>query len=187
MGENGRQGQKDQAQVIFLQVRESAFDDIVVISKSMDFTAFDCGNDDFNDYLEHEALEDQKNHISVTYVGIAGGRPTAFVTLVAAAYRTEFLKTTVQGVHRYRQIPALKIARIATDRTCQRQGCGEALIQHSVAIGFAVQELIGCKLIITGALPDKVQWYERQGFVSTLKPEHATGRENCPMYAVLSG
>ena len=173
--------------MIFLQVREKAFDDIAVISKSMDFASFDCGNDDFNDYLKNEALEDHENRISVTYVGTVSGRPAAFVTLVAAAYRTEFLKTVVRGVHRYRQIPALKIARIATDRTCQRQGCGEALIQHSVAIGFAVQELIGCKLIITDALPGKVKWYERQGFVSTLKPEHAAGRENCPMYAVLAG
>jgi hypothetical protein len=51
--------------VIFLQVREKAFDDIAVISKSMDFATFDCGNDDFNDYIKHEALEDQEQLISI--------------------------------------------------------------------------------------------------------------------------
>lgn len=170
-----------------MRISNGAFDEIMVISENLDFSAFDCGNADFNDFIRNEALGDFHNDISVTYVGVIAGKPVSFVTLVAAAYRTEFLKTHVTGVHRYRQIPAIKIARIATDRSCQREGRGETLVQHSVAVGFAVQELIGCKLIITDALPDRIQWYQRQGFVQSVGPDKRKGHENCPMYAVLSG
>lgn len=172
--------------MVTLQPSDKTFDETTIISANMDFSRFNCSNADFNDFIKNEALDDCKNNISVTYVGMIKDQPAAFVTLVAAAYRTEFLKTIITGIHKYRQIPAIKIARIATDKLYQRRGCGEALVQHSVAIGFLVQKHIGCKLIITDALPDKVPWYEKQGFVPSMKIGMDPARENCPMYAVLS-
>ena len=165
---------------------DEVFDDIVVLSKEMDFSSFDCGNADFNDFIKNEALDDFRNDLSVTYIGLIKGRPVAFVSLVAAAYRTEFLKKNIHGVHKYRQVPAIKIARIATDTPFQRHGCGEALVQYSVAVGFMVKAFIGCKLILTDALPDKIKWYERQGFMLALRPGPGIDRENYPMFAVLS-
>ena len=114
------------------------------------------------------------------------GKPVAFITLVAAAYRAENLFKAGNGDYHYRQIPAIKIARLATDRSCQRKGCGHALVDYSFAIALDIREQIGCKLLVTDALPEKVEWYRKQGFSPSVdtKTTHP-GRENYPMHAIL--
>jgi GNAT superfamily N-acetyltransferase len=114
------------------------------------------------------------------------GKPVAFITLVAAAYRAGNLLEADKGDYHYRHIPAVKIARLATDRSCQRKGCGRALVDFSFAMALDIMEQIGCKLLVTDALLDKVEWYRKQGFslsvdAKTTRP----GRENYPMHAIL--
>ena len=119
---------------------EGAFDSIEVISKDMDFSSFECGNADHNDFIRDAALDELKKGMSVTYVGMVDGRPVAFVTLVTAAYRTEFLKPDTSGIRKNGEVPAIKIARIATEKYCQRLGCGEALVHYAMAVGFMVHD-----------------------------------------------
>ena len=114
------------------------------------------------------------------------GKPVAFVTIVAAAYRAEDLFKTGNGDYRYRHIPAIKIARLATDITCQRKGCGRALVDYSFALALNIMEQIGCKLLVTDALPEKIEWYRQQSFSLSVDAKRTRpGRENYPMHAIL--
>ena len=152
----------------------------------MDFSKFDCGNTDFNDFIRTDALKDFIEDYSVTYVGMVSGKPAAFVSLIAAAYQTKNIYEKGSEEFQYQQIPAIKIARIATDRTCQNKGCGEYLIDHSAAIALKIKKYVGCKLMVTDALPEKIKWYEKRGFkLSIDRKRTEAGRENYPMHAFL--
>jgi GNAT superfamily N-acetyltransferase len=162
------------------------FDAIRRISPGIDLSSFDCGNPDFDDFARNEAFQDQQNGYSITYAGMMAGTPVAFVTLVAAAYRAENLFKAGNGDYRYRHIPAIKIARLATNLTCQRKGCGRALVDFSFAKALNIMEQIGCKLLVTDALPGKVEWYRKRGFSLSVDVKRTRpGRENYPMHAIL--
>lgn len=59
----------------------------------MDLSGFDCGNPDFNDYIQNDSIQDYKDRLSVTYIGMIDGMPAAYVCLVAAAYQAEAVNT----------------------------------------------------------------------------------------------
>ena len=162
------------------------FDDIRVVSDELDISGFDCGNPDLNDFIRNEALQDWKNDYSVTYVGLIAGCPAAFITLVAGTYRAQDLFKNGKTDYKYRQVPAVKIARIATDIKFQTRGFGVYFIDYAIAVALKVKKLIGCKLIIADALPDKIGWYRRCGFALSVSAKRImSGVESIPMHAVL--
>jgi GNAT superfamily N-acetyltransferase len=160
------------------------FDRIERLCETHDLSTFDCGNIDFNDFIQNDALKDMREHNSVTYVGIFSGRPVAFVSLATAAYRAELLRTKDKGDFKYKQVSALKIARIATDRDYQSGGCALTLLDYCFAIGFKVRALCGCRLMVADALPDRIGWYEKRGFISSIGPHTRRSHDNLPMYAI---
>lgn len=164
------------------------FEAVELISQGLDYSRFECGNPDFNDFIANEALADQKKGYSITYVGIIGGKPAAFVTLIAAAYRTEDFRAAGADGYRYRDIPAIKIARMATDTQFQGRGCGRTLIDYSFTVALNVKKHVGCRLLITDALPERVNWYVQRGFsLTTDSKRTAPGRKTYPMHADLHG
>jgi len=160
------------------------FDRIERLSEAHDLRGFDCGNADFNDFIQNDALKDMREHNSVTYVGIRARRPVAFVSLATAAYKAALLRTKDQGDFKYKQVPALKVARIATDLGGQAKGCASTLLDYCFAVGLKVRELCGCRLMVTDALIERIGWYEKRGFVSSMGPRWGRSRENLPMYAI---
>lgn len=155
------------------------------IPLGLNLSSFDCGNPDFNDFIKNEALQDFLDGYSVTYIGFVKDEPAAFVTLVAAAYRAEdYFKSGNIG-YRYRQIPAMKIARIATDRSFQNAGCGKALVKYSHAVALRIRRDIGCRLLVTDALPDRIGWYEKMGFELSQRVVRENKRSSCPMHTII--
>ena len=167
---------------VFLPARENPFDAVEPVSNNFDLSGFDCGNPDFNDFIANDALRDSEDNYSVTYIGIIRGAPAAYVCLVAASYRTEAIGASASRRYRYRSIPAVKIARIATDRRYQRAGFGKALVAFSTSIARKVGELVGCRLLVTDALLERIPWYEELGFKLSLPSSMAHKRENYPMF-----
>ena len=162
------------------------FDAVRVVSDGMDMSGFDCGNPDFNDYVTNEALRDLHQDFSVTYIGVIGGYPAAFMTLVAGAYNARNIFEDGKTPYKYRQVPAVKIARIATDLKYQGRGLGSYLIDYATAVALEVKKFIGCTLVITDALPEKISWYQRRGFIMSMDAQRTDpGRESYPMHAFL--
>jgi GNAT superfamily N-acetyltransferase len=155
------------------------------ISRTPNLTAFDCGNPDFNDYIQNEAFRDFREGYSVTYLGIMDGKPAAFVTLVAAAYRTDDFFEPDDRSYRYRQIPAIKIARIAADRSYQRSGCGRALVKYAHAVALRIRNDIGCRLLVADVLPERISWYEKMGFELSRRVVVGEKRSSYPMHTII--
>ena len=155
------------------------------ISGIWDLASFDCGNPDFNDYIQNEALRDFREGYSVTYLGLVHEKPVAYVTLVAAAYRTEDFFSPGDSRYRYRQIPAIKIARIAADRSSQRTGCGRALVKYAHAVALRIRNEIGCRLLVADVLPDRISWYEKMGFELSRRVVLGEKRSSYPMHTII--
>jgi len=165
-----------------LPAQANPFDTVEPVSDKFDLSGFDCGNTDFNDFIASDALRDSQQNYSMTYIGIVRGEPAAYVCLVAASYKTEAIGASASRRFRYRSIPAVKLARIATDRRFQRAGYGKALVAFSISMARKVGELVGCRLLVTDALLERIRWYEDQGFKISLLSSLAEKRENYPMY-----
>jgi GNAT superfamily N-acetyltransferase len=164
------------------------FDDIRRISADIDLSSFDCGNPDFNDFIRNEALPNFQGRFSVTYIGFIEGEFAAYVTLAAGTYRTEDFLRPKDGNYRYRTTPAVKIARIATSTSFQGKGCGTRLVKYSFAVAMKVAEYIGCKLIVTDALPERISWYRGIGFELSTNPKTTKlYHKSYPMFAIIPG
>lgn len=73
----------------------------------------------------------------------------------------------IEGVdYRYRQYPAVKIARLAVDKSLQRRaGLGRHLVD--IALGTARREVcpsVGCRFVMVESKKNAVKFYERCGF-----------------------
>lgn len=130
-------------------------------------------------------MQDFLDGYSVTYIGFVNKEPVAFVTLVAAAYKAEDYFKERNRSYDYRQIPAIKIARLATDHAHQRTGCGKALVKYSHAVALRIRTAIGCRLLVTDALPDKIGWYKTMGFELSQRIVRADKRESYPMHTII--
>jgi hypothetical protein len=160
-------------------------DTVERISAGTDVSRFECGNPDFDDFIRNDALRDFLSGYSVTYLGFMGGKPAGFLTLVAAAYRAEDYFKPGDDSYRYRQIPAIKIARIASDISCQRAGCGRAMVKYAHAVALRIRNDIGCRLLVADVLPERIGWYEKMGFELS---RHAAVRErksSFPMHTII--
>jgi GNAT superfamily N-acetyltransferase len=163
----------------------SPFHAISKIAGNVDMSAFDCADPDFNDYIRSEALNDQQENFSVTYIGFIGGIPAGFLSLVAGAYKTASLGKTDIGKYSYRSVPAIKIARLAVDNRFKGKGCGRVLVEYAFYIAKMVRRMVGCRLVVTDALPERIGWYEGFGFKLSSQHVKAEKRKNYPMHATL--
>jgi len=156
-----------------VRIRPLADDD------TLHFADFCCGGDeddqDFADFLRDDALRLQALKFATTYVAIAGDRLIGYVTLLTDAVRLKpaerkKLKTgDVRGSGQdHPVIPAVKVARLAVSKDQQGRGLGMRLLKWALLVATGVSESAGCRLLTLDALPLRVDYYKRRGFVLNL-------------------
>lgn len=130
---------------------------------------FDCGDEPLNNYLRRHAwINQQKSSIGVTYVAVDESAPLAvlgYFTLAASSIpRERMAKRTVRGLPPY-DLPLILLARLAVDKRFKGKGLGRVLLSEAFRIAVRVAEEIGCRLMITDAYRDKIDWYAKYGFI----------------------
>jgi predicted N-acetyltransferase YhbS len=66
---------------------------------------------------------------------------------------------------RYKDYPAIKLARLAVDVSLQGQGFGGELVNLAIVqILDHIMPHAGCRFLVVDAKPDSVSFYERKGF-----------------------
>jgi len=120
-------------------------------------------------FLQKEAKELHKRDLAKTFVLVEQDetRVWAYVTLLCTHVQVEDFRQPpdVDVRYRYRQYPALKLARLAVDSSLQGQHIGSALVDF--ALGLAVEQVmphVGCRFLVLDAKPNSVSFYERKGF-----------------------
>ena len=150
-------------------------------------TNFECYEKELESFLKEDALENQKQGISKTYLFFYENNLVGYVTLLTDTLRLEgelreFFKS--KDIL-YKTLPAIKIGRLAVDDKFQRQGIGKNILEYALILTKMIsQEYVGCRFLIVDAKrnqdhsKDSVHFYKRFGF-RTLK-ERSKG--TLPMY-----
>ena len=137
-----------------------------------DFTGFDCGEPELNDWLKRRALANQVSGASRTFVVTDGGlRVMGFYALAAGAVAHRDATGAVRR-NMPEPIPVVVLARLAVDRNAQGVKLGAALLKDAVQRSIAVAQNTGVRALLVHVLNDAAKaLYEHYGFAAS--PTHA--------------
>lgn len=125
---------------------------------------FDCGEEALNSWLKRNALKNQQNQASRTFVICQNNNVVGFYALAAGSVSHQFVSG---GLRRNMPdpIPVVVLGRLAIDLAHQGQQLGAALLKDAVLRASAVSQQVGVKALLVHALNDKVKaFYLNYGF-----------------------
>jgi GNAT superfamily N-acetyltransferase len=141
-------------------------------------------------FLQKRALEYERQSLARTYAAfqVEPRKVLGYITLVCGEVVTDVgdgcLIADVD--YRYKQYPAVKIARLAIDKSVQGIGLGKHLVD--LALGIAKREVcpsVGCRFVMVDSKKNSVRFYERCGFTMLDTPSNKERGEPV-MYVDLS-
>jgi ribosomal protein S18 acetylase RimI-like enzyme len=138
-------------------------------------------------YLVEDALNDQEINLSKTFLLFYKNNLVGYITLLCDSLRLEGeVKNTFKnkGIF-YKNLPAIKIGRLAVDDRYQRQGFGKQLIELAgISARRIFEKYCGCRFLILDAKrnkdksKDSLHFYKKLNFHILKEREKGT----TPMY-----
>lgn len=102
---------------------------IVPLTERHELTSFYSTNADLNDFLKSDAIRDQENMTSRSFLCYWKKVIAGYITLVADTLEVEAVGTDDKiEFYPYRKYPAVKIARFAVDQTLEKKGIGRYIL-----------------------------------------------------------
>ena len=136
-----------------------------------DLSAFTCGEQGLDDWLQRSARAAANRHTGRTFVWHAGNQVVvAYYTLVAHSIATEAAPRSI-GRGTRSEIPAILLARLAVDKSLQGQGQGKRLLGDALRRAAEASSIAAARVVVVDALNDNaVKFYRHFGFVETPVP-----------------
>lgn len=109
------------------------------LNEKHDLSDFDCGDDDLNDFLKNDALAQQNENLNVTKLVMCEGKILGHTSLLTDALilkniNDESLKLKIKGKlgvkSKNRNVPAVKIGRLAIDKKYSCEGLGSHILRN---------------------------------------------------------
>ncbi len=130
-------------------------------------SAFESGSAQLDAWLRQIAQQHQKRGISKTFVAVADDAPSrilGYYALTACEILTDELPEDL-AKKLPRQVPGVRLGRLAVDRSVQGQGLGELLLVDAIARTKLVLEHVGVHALFVDA-KDKAAagFYRKYGF-----------------------
>lgn len=143
----------------------SSFSAPVPITAHHDVSSFNCGKPPLDEFLQNHALSKQKAMLSRTYVVTLAdsNRVVAYYTLAFVSItRDDAPKKIGRGMPN--SIPALFLARLAVDHSCQGQQLGSSMFGDSLRRTWAVMSgSAPVRFFVVDAKDDEArEFYERK-------------------------
>lgn len=138
------------------------------ITREHDRKTFDCGVSELNQFLQQQARQKTAKHISKTYVACDEKTPNR---IVGYHTLTGYSVTTPPEHKDYKKYPhplnAVKLARLAVDRSYQGHRLGEKLLINAIYKTVLVEQQISViGLFVDPMTPEVVPFYQQYGFLS---------------------
>lgn len=136
-----------------------------------DFAEFDSGDADRNQFLIADGRRLDGAGVVRTFVGYHRVHGlVGYVALLADVITLqtgERKKTKPLGHGDHPRVPAVKVAHVAVSLAHSKtfRGTGTALMGFAVAAADGVAGHVGCRLLTLDAVPSKVDFYRKLGFV----------------------
>ena len=140
------------------------------------FASFACGGEngaDFVNFLKDDAYRLHEAHVSFTYLGfleLADQEAEEFVgyiSLITDALTLDPEEKADLPSVRFGVLPALKVARLATDLKAKNQirGIGTALMAAAYTKAVQLAQSVAIRFLVVDAVEDAVKFYEKLGFI----------------------
>src|SRR3990167_9701112 len=138
--------------------------------------SFTCGIDSLDAYIQTQATQDERRHISVTYVlhdaelnTVAG-----FYTLSSTTIESKYLSDEViRKLPNYPLIPATLIDRLAIDKNYQGKSLGELLLMDALHRSYESSKTVASFAVVVEAINKAAaQFYKKYGFIDFIAQKH---------------
>ena len=139
--------------------------EIEPLTSQHDRSAFDCGEQSLNDYLQHYARQNDQRGLGRTYVLVLPGQKEVLgYYTISSGYVT--FDTVPEKLPRY-PIPVVHLGRLAVDLRMQGRGAGKMLLVDALRRSVRVSEYLGIYAVEVRALHERARsFYLKYGFAS---------------------
>jgi hypothetical protein len=164
--------------------------ELVRLTPDFEFTPFDCGDADLNDFLVSDSKPHQDSLLAVTYLLIEDDNIIAYYNLIndkiskedcESGNKWKKIRKLIEkgGRKGYSSYPAIKIGRMAVDKSRQREGIGELLLGF-IRESCLIEIKSGCTFITVDAYNQSLGFYTKNDFA--FLTEKDVGSDTRAMY-----
>lgn len=138
-------------------------------------SAFDCNDEDLNDFILNEAclyrnallsvtyvVEDKTTHDILAYFSLANDK-ISISDFESKAEFNRFRKHKFVNEKRLRSYPAIKIGRLAISQKAQHQSIGTYLLEF-IEDYFIIDNKSGCRFVTVDAYVDAIPFYIKNNY-----------------------
>ncbi|NTU54515.1 MAG: GNAT family N-acetyltransferase [Chlorobiaceae bacterium] len=146
------------------------FSHVQKLASTHDVSAFDCGNQALNQFMQRFALVNQKANSAQTYVSCEEetSRIAGFYSLAVGSVEQSAAAGRLGKGLGGHPVPVMILARLAVDRQFQGFGLGRALLKDALLRTAQAAEIAGIRAILVHAKDDAARnWYLQWGFESS--------------------
>lgn len=140
---------------------------IVPYGKHYSRDDFRCGQVDLDDWLTHQASQQQKSGNTRTFLAISETQNRVVGYYSTTTYRLGLDEAAVafgSGKRRY-PVPAILLARLAVDEAYQGRGVGAGLLIHALFEIASASKSVGFEVLVVHAInSEAVTFYAKAGF-----------------------
>ena len=144
-----------------------------------DISSFSCSEPLLNEFLHDDALDDIDNLYSVTHIATYHNEVVGFFTLITDNISVDMIDKPNYTSYQHHKLPAVKIARLATDRRYERRGIGRLMLLQIFRLVNFISSLAGCRIITVDAKKDALGFYHKFSFREVNSKKE---RKYVPMY-----
>ena len=128
-------------------------------------SAFNCGKEPLDRFLQRYALINQKAGSAQTYVACQGKMVAGYYSLAVGSVRHADAPGRVgKGLARH-PVPVMILARLAVDSTQQGKGLGRLLLRDALLRTLQAADIAGIRALLVHAKDDEAKaWYESFDF-----------------------
>lgn len=143
------------------------------LRQEKEITRFDCGDDDLNDFIHHDAWLYQQELLSVTYLfEDAQKEIVAFFSISNDSLKDQDyekwnnLSRKVSNRKRRKDYPSVKIARLGVSVECKGKNLGTQVMLF-IKNWFTYENKTGCRFLLVDAYnkPEVIRFYQKNDFV----------------------
>lgn len=124
---------------------------------------FECGNNSLDEYLWRYARQNEKKHLSRTYVLLDNDCVLGYVTLCNTEIDSIEDMELFSRLPKY-PIPGIKIARLAIAKKYQKKHLGQFLLRFAFEKIIQISYEVGTKVIVVEPKCESVGFYTKYGF-----------------------
>ena len=126
---------------------------------------FVCRENDLKDFLVNDSLKNQTDRFSSTVLVFFEGTLVGYFTLINDCIDKKVVQRR-DGIkhYRYQSYPALKVARLATNKVHEGRGIGTHMLSMVYIAYTNISDYSGCRFITVDAKIASQGFYEKFGF-----------------------